>query len=177
MISFSAWSQVRYYGRTLVRVALRRRSGFKSDGHKTSGLWSNRQKRSAWSFDHKPRVLSRQSWHLITFSQSQARVFFRLWTHLCIIHKEHCDLWKRLNTRPQTFWSHSINTNENNHSRVVTVFGIAGVCVFETSASNHCSGPWRRGMMHVTVIKPWVIVSSIVWNQSQCFVIMPSALI
>ena len=45
----------------------------------------------------------------------------------------------------QTILSHSINTNENNHSRVLTVFVIAGVCVFKNSASIHCRGSelWR----------------------------------
>ena len=83
--------------------------------------------RSAWWFDHKPLVFSHQSWHLNTFSKSRAHVLFRLWTHLCIIHKKHCDWWKWLHTQPQTFWSHSSNTNKNNNIHVITVFVITGV--------------------------------------------------
>ena len=83
---------------------------------------------SAWWFDHKPLVFSHQSWHLNTFSKSRAHVLFRLWTHLCIIHKKHCDWWKWLHTQPQAFWSHSSNTNKNNNIRVITVFVITGVC-------------------------------------------------
>ena len=73
----------------------------------------------AWWFDHKPLVFTHQSWHLNTFSKSRAHVLFRLWIHLCIIHKKHCDWWKWLHTQPQTFWSHSSNTNKNNNIRFI----------------------------------------------------------
>jgi len=97
---------------------------------------------------------------------------------LCIIHKEQRDWWKRLNTRTttQTFWSHSINTNENNHSHVVTVFVIAGVCVFENSVSISCDGgsesvawyTWEWSSREWSCVQRFETSHSVLWSYPEC---------
>ena len=116
--------------------------------------------------------------HLLTVTSTHA--FFRLWTHLCISYSQRT-LWLVKTTEHTTSnvsWSHSINTNENNHSRVLTLCLWSLECVSSTIVQAFIAVvAVNCGVIHVTVIKPWVVVCSTVWNQSQCFVIMPSVVI
>jgi len=83
--------------------------------------------------------------------------------------EEHCNWFKRLMTQSRTSRLCSINTNESTHSRYITcVNDHQSLCLQIVRAL------WRYGAINLTVIKMWVALSSTVWNQSQCFAIMPS---